>query len=318
MSGFHPPRGRLQSPLHCPRPRHPPPGLPSFRRTRQPLLSLTARAGDLNSAPASALCRAIGSRRAGPRPAVGGHWRPSANHRRGGAWPARVGRRWRTAARRSGPEGRRWDRDRHRAGAPSPGAAPAGSPLLTAAASRSPRRGRWTGGAGSRRVRPGPGRGRGRAKRRAAAGSAGREEPAPARLAGPGRAQSAGPFCPAGKAERKKWREMKLLRKLEKQRERERAEKQAEEQEERREDRGDAAGSRWGGRGEKPGENWAVSCHAAALARPQPVRRPPLHAERGPAGLHPEQRPVAGAAHVPRRTDRPGLCHLLRGRDRGV
>uniref|UniRef100_A0A8B9ESV0 28S rRNA (uridine-N(3))-methyltransferase n=1 Tax=Anser cygnoides TaxID=8845 RepID=A0A8B9ESV0_ANSCY len=93
------------------------------------------------------------------------------------------------------------------------------------------RTGGWTGGAGSRRVRPGPGRGRGRAA--AALG---------ARLSAPcaDGLVASGVLCAPGKAEKKKWKELKLLKKLEKQRMRELAEKEAEQarEEEQKEDRG--------------------------------------------------------------------------------
>lgn len=112
-----------------------------------------------------------------------------------------------------------------------------------------------------------------------------------------------------GKAEKKKWKELNLLKKLEKQRVRELAEKQAEEEKEQQqqEDKGAAAG---GAEVEmvrrcraQPGVNLLTAlCPRAAL-----------HAERGPAGLHPEQRAVAGAADVPGRADRSSVCHLLRG-----
>ncbi|KFU90636.1 Uncharacterized protein C9orf114, partial [Chaetura pelagica] len=52
------------------------------------------------------------------------------------------------------------------------------------------------------------------------------------------RCSERGGVCVPGKAEKKKWKEMKLLKKLEKQRMRELAEKQAEKQEEQKEDKG--------------------------------------------------------------------------------
>lgn len=122
---------------------------------------------------------AIGSRDAGLLPTVGGRRLPPANHHRGGRGR---GARAEDGGRRRGQAAQRGAGGARAAVARLPGAAPEGSRAVTAAVSRRLRRGRWTGGAGSRRVRPGPRGGWGRAGKLGRSRGGARRGPRPGRI----------------------------------------------------------------------------------------------------------------------------------------